>query len=192
VSGPGRGSISINNPQALQERFDEIFPEYVKTAVLRTVRSDVGCSFAGVIYGNGEIWVDPDVADGVLEYWIDSVNLSPKSLNSTTLVHRLLDFVCDTPKHRILIDSDKQIQYRYRAWNKPKAISEPPDMEIDAGKLEMLGTGPCLHTEWKFTKGKTTFTVSELGCTNGSEPTGTHGFLTVEIDGAMKQELFCK
>ena len=85
------------------------------------------------------------------------MNLSPKSPNSTALGHRLLDFVCDTPKHQIIIDSDQQIQYRYRAWNKPKAISEPPDMEVDAGKLDMLGTGPCVHDEWKFTKGKTTF-----------------------------------
>lgn len=48
------------------------------------MRKDVSCSYAGVMYGNGEIWVDPDVADGSLEYRIASVNFSqtPQNLSS--------------------------------------------------------------------------------------------------------------
>ena len=64
-------------------------------------------------------------------------------------------------------------------------------MEIDNGSETFEGTGICDHSIWTFKKGDTRFDVSELGCTDGSEPQGAIGELDITIRGKLRQTLWC-
>jgi hypothetical protein len=168
VNGPGRGSYVIPNPRTLQEQFLHVFPPQLKAAVLGTPQRDVSCMSAGVMYGDGALWIQPVLTAGRLSYRIQTINLPGESQPALRDGH-LLEFVCETAQHRVIVDYEEQSNYRYRAWNKPHAITEKPDIEITSGSQAFEGTGQCGHQMWIFTRGNTRYTVSELGCTDGSE-----------------------
>jgi len=64
-------------------------------------------------------------------------------------------------------------------------------MEATSGTKSLKVTGPCTHAIWTFRKGNTEFVVSELGCTDASEPTGTTGELAVSVGGRLQQRRWC-
>lgn len=105
-------------------------------------------------------------------------------------------FSCETAKHRIFIDSTDNNSYRYRSWNKPKAISEKPDVElIDQRAWRPQGTGVCSYTAWDFSRGNVNYLVFEpSGC--GEAPASgepeDHGELVVMIDDVEKLRLRCQ
>ncbi|XOF32299.1 MAG: hypothetical protein ACL93V_09615 [Candidatus Electrothrix sp. YB6] len=196
VSGPGRGAITILDPEALQDRFSEIFPRYIRTAVLNT--KHISCSAQGVMYGmRGDLWVKPEVVDDHLSYYISTVNLQTDKQQAKHNDERLIDFVCRTPKYRIVVDTDNtdsSCSYRYRVWNVPKALSFPPDLTINANcdAMEFQGTWPCVHRIWTFRNGTATYSISEPGCTGDGVPEETTGFLSVEINEEEKLSMYCR
>ncbi len=99
-------------------------------------------------------------------------------------------FTCNADKHRIIVDSQAG-DIRYRSWNKPRSITETPDMVVAAGKSAVEGTSPCTHSIWTFKRGATTFVLGEIGCTEKQPPEGAVGNLEVLVDGKRRTESWC-
>jgi hypothetical protein len=182
--------ILLNNAEAVQTRFAEIFPPAVRTAVLNQKPETLFCNSTGIMYGNGEVWISVG-REGEAHYRIGTVNLPAADDEMFTSKTSKLEFVCEAEKQRVVIDSDANGTVRYRAWDKPRPVTAEPNMEIALGSKDVEGTGPCAHSIWKFRTHKTEFTVSELGCTDGSEPERAKGELTVVVAGKWRGKWWC-
>jgi len=103
-----------------------------------------------------------------------------------------LDFVCDAEEHRVVVDLNFEGTPRYRAWNKPRPLTEPPDLEIEAGTKDHHGTGPCRHPGWTFRVGEAEYALYGHGCSSESDPAPerSRGWLEVKA-GPKTQHWWC-
>jgi hypothetical protein len=180
------GAYSLDDPDALRSHFQEVFPVQIRNAILRQKLDSIFCRDEGVMYGNGDIWVNPSK----LGYAIEVVNLEVAENRKNNPSERKIDFICQTDSSRIVIDADAKQVPRYRAWNKPHSVTGDPDLKIDNGKSEVEGTGGCSHKVWTFKAGSTTYTTEELGCFPDSNepPKRAVGMFTVQAED--KHEVF--
>ena len=180
-----RGGYALTEPAAVQSHFQEVFPPAIRTAVSNQKPGDFFCTAEGIMYGNGQIWVEATPVG----YAIKVVNLPAPDHASASRI----DFVCNAEKHRIIVDEAAGGAVRYRAWNRPRRLSDTPDLEIPAGKASVEGTGPCEYRLWKFNRGGTEYTVSELGgCGEpNSTPNGARGTLDVTAGGKSLAHFWC-
>ena len=159
-----RGTYYLDSPKSLQLRFHEIFTPAVRQAVLKQQPKTVFCTLSGVMYGNGQLWVDAIGA----HFRIKTINLSGPSPPHIAKM-RKVEFVCETEKHRIIVDSIDERSFHYSAWNKPRGLTEKPDMELANGALDPQGSGPCRYDVWQFTNGTIRYEIGELeSCGDGS------------------------
>jgi hypothetical protein len=98
-------------------------------------------------------------------------------------------FVCQTSKHRILIEERSDGSARCRVWKRPKSLLEAPDIELD-GAARIEGTGECRARFWSFQSGKMKLEVSEPGCGPGDEPEGLVGALDLAQEDGSPQSWF--
>ena len=169
-----RGKYLLEDPRSLQLRFQEVFPPAVRNAVLKYGLDNIFCSYNGIMYGNGELWVDVLSdrrfhAKNSSHYAIKSVNLHDSSPDEIPNQPKL-EFVCETEKHRIIVDTLDRLSFHYRAWNKPRAIAEKPDLELTKGTFEFQGTGVCSYGLMTFTNANTNYILQKgLGCLGGND-----------------------
>jgi hypothetical protein len=106
-----------------------------------------------------------------------------------------LEFVCETDKHRIIVDASATGVGRYRAWNKPRPLTQKPDLELLNGKWSSEGSGPCRYDLFTFTNGKTQYEIGELpGCGAGdadSPPQSAIGQLEVVSGDKTESTSWC-
>jgi hypothetical protein len=170
------GTISIDDAKALKTHFNEVFTAAVRKEILSTP-AETGCSIEGVGYGRGVIWVegtDHGYAisvvnrDAVPPYPIGKKDPGPA-------------YVCSTKRHRIVIDSANDGDFRYRAWRKPRPLTQAPDLSMKNGEQTFEGTDLCAVPVWTFHNGRTTYVVSGgLGCdAESKDSAGTTGDLVV-------------
>jgi len=191
VNHPDGSKILLGNAAALQSRFSEVFTPTVRSAVLKQKLDAVFCNYTGIMYGKGEVWIRADVQGKELRYRVAAVNLPAGDIKQPIPRAPKLLFVCDAEAYRVVIDSIAGGTLRYRAWNKPRSLTAKPDMEIASGAQDTEGTGPCAHGIWTFKKGSAEYTVSTLGCTEGSPPPGVTGDLEVSIGGKPEHRWWC-
>ena len=180
-----RGGYALSGPAAVQSHFQEVFPPTIRAAVVNQKAGDFFCTAEGIMYGNGQIWVEAT-----------PVGFAIKVVNLPAADHPLasrIDFVCNAEKHRIIVDGAPGGAVRYRAWNRPRLLSETPDLEIPNGKGSVEGTGPCKYRLWKFNRGGTEYTVSELSACGepNSTPQGARGTLDVTAGGKSIAHFWC-
>lgn len=103
-------------------------------------------------------------------------------------------FKCLTEKHTIIISEDTKGTYHYRSWNKPKTVSDKPDMDLKSMALETSGN---CQRYYKFKTGKVEFEVTnQWSClSKGESPPagadGATGDLYVRIGGELKSHYYC-
>lgn len=134
----GRGSYYIEDTGSLQLRFQDIFGSKVRDIVSKERPQDLTCLASGVMYGDGAVWV---TFTGE-RYAISAVNI-PNEGHAPKSEQKTVEFVCNADKHRIIVDAVGDSAPRYRAWTKPHALTDKPDIEIPDGKREFDGSGPC-------------------------------------------------
>lgn len=175
-------TIHIEDAATLQARFQELFPEAVRSTVLNQKSESVFCTWSGIMYGSGTVWIRGTEQ----RYALSTINLPDK--NDQTGSPPQLNFVCNTEEHRVAVDTDASDHIRYRAWKVPRPVTDKPDVEISSGTLDIQGTGPCSHPVWSFTKGDTEVTVMTHGChpDSSSPPEGTRGSLDISVSGQTK------
>ncbi|MDE3166961.1 MAG: hypothetical protein KGN36_14235 [Acidobacteriota bacterium] len=179
----GHGSYSLNDPAMLQARFAEVFSPSVRRAIVEQKAGEVFCNSTGVMYGSGLVWA------GIARqgYAIQVINLPADASRETA--GREVAFVCRTERHRVVIDVTAAGVPRYRSWNRPHAPTDPPDLEIAAGKRDYEGTGPCAAAIWTFHAAATTYSLEEAGC--APAPKGATAQLTVSTGGKTLAEWWC-
>jgi hypothetical protein len=181
-------AIAIRNAATLQSHFAEIFPAAVVTAIIERKDGGPTCMHDGVMYARGGVWVGLVGEGEGRRFRVTTVNVpATKAVSQTSQI----DFVCDAAKHRVVIDSVGRDKPRYRAWNKPRPTSGAPDLEIKDGNLQVEGTYPCTRSIWTFRKGRASFEVDSLGCTDGTPPKGALGELTVSAGAKATQHWWC-
>jgi hypothetical protein len=168
----------------LQGRFQEIFPAEVRRTILGQNPKAVSCNYAGIMYGDGVLWIVKRDSG----YGITSVNV-PTSGSSPESAGYHVEFACQTHTDRIIVDQLKGETLRYRAWRKPHALVDKPDVETIHGKKEFRGIGPCAYPLWSFTDGATKVVVEGLGCSNGDQPENAVG--TIETNDKQADSGWC-
>jgi len=182
----GKGTLEIPDAQSLAGHYSEIFTKEVRSKVLATIPDDYICRYdEGLGYKAGVIWVSTDGH----RFTLGVVNLPDQPAKSKKPA---LIFACETKSHRIAIDGLEGGGFRYRSWNKPKAPSAVPDIELTQGKQVYEGSGVCAYPVYTFTSGKVVYQVDAgLGCTDGSEPSKATGHLSVTIGGKQVTDDWC-
>ncbi len=180
-------SISINDEVTLQARFQELFPAEFRSTLLDQEPETVSCNWSGIYYGRyrqGRIWVQATDQ----RYALGSITLPGGSDEQLPNSTPRLDYFCNTQERRVVIDTDTSGIIRYRAWNKPRFVTDKPDVEITPGTKEIEGSGICGHPVWTFSEGDTEITVDRHGCSPDSSPPpeGSTGSLTVSVAGESK------
>jgi hypothetical protein len=181
-----KGTLLIPDAQSLSGHYAEIFPPEVRNRVLATGANDYICRYdEGLGYKEGVIWVSTNGG----RFALDSVNEPDLHAKPD---RPALVYTCETKTHRIAIEDLNNGKYRYRSWNKPKALSEPPDIDISDGTVHFEGTGVCTYGVYSFKKGDAEYTIDDgLGCTDGSEPKQATGDLHVAVAGKAVTQAWC-
>jgi hypothetical protein len=170
----GRGSFYIQDASSLQSRFQEIFPFKIRQAVLSETHDTVTCTYAGIMYGNGEVWVNT-AGRG---YRIETINLPDTDAPSDRNDGKVL-LACQTNSRRIIVDTSLDGTPRYRSWTLGHSSTGKADIEILKGHRGFEGTGPCAHEVFTFTTGKTKVTLEGIGCTQDTPPAGAKARLEI-------------
>jgi hypothetical protein len=182
------GTISLDDPAALKTHFQEVFTPAVRKAILGQSTKDQGCMAGGVMYGRGVIWAYASQRG----YAIWSVNrdaVPPYSVNKWNIPK--IEFICQTETHRIVIDAVAGGAPRYRVWNKPRPVTEPPDLEIAKGEGTFEGTNFCAVPIYTFKSSTTVYRVEGgTGCDNEASKDAT-GRLEVSMVGKPPSESWC-
>jgi hypothetical protein len=172
------GTISIDDATALQSHFNEVFTPAVRKEILNSP-TDGSCNAEGIGYGRGVIWVN---ASGK-RYAIESVNRDAVPPYPATSKHApKLEYVCQTQGHRIVIDTVEGGDLRYRAWKKPRSVTEAPDLSLWSGKQRFDGSDVCAVPIYSFKNGDITYEVGAgTGCYSEASkpPDGATGDLTI-------------
>lgn len=186
VNLPGQTSLEIPNARTLQARFAEVFTpalrQSVQTAELEAPERLGGEQF---LLANGLLWAEIVEHENGPRFRLAVVNVPGEAPEPS---YPLLKMVCETPKHRIIIDQTGAEQSRYRSWNLPRALSDKPDLEM-TGVSSSEGTGPCRHPVHTFERGDTRITVSEGGCRPDEWPENN---VVVEVKGKLAGEWGCE
>jgi hypothetical protein len=122
------GSFYLNDAASLQSRFQEVFPPAVRAVILAERSQSISCSFRGVMYGTGTVWVNPTK----LSYAIWAINLPQVRESARPSIDKIV-FPCETDKQRLVIDIEASGAPRLRAWNKPRSVTDEPDIQISKG-----------------------------------------------------------
>lgn len=182
--------MSLVNPRALQTQLGLAFPPAVRKAILESRPTDMIHRASGTGYRGGVAWVELVGSDDSERYRLTTVNLPGQDAPSLAGAAPRLEFVCDAAKHRAIVDSAGDTP-RYRVWNKPRSVTEEPDLEIRAGSRDFEGTTPCTHAIWTFRSGTAVYTVEELGCAEGDETGRAKGELIVKLAPDRELRWWC-
>jgi hypothetical protein len=177
------GSISLKDAATLKTHFQEVFSPAVRKAILDQPRKEQSCMPGGVMYGAGVVWVGASKRGYAVEVVNrDAVPPFPDNRNASKI-----NFICQTQAHRIVVDTLAGGTLRYRAWDKPRPVTETPDLEISTGEGTFEGHSVCAYPVYTFKNGSTVYQIEgALGCWGDNEPgppKGATGRLEVTIEG---------
>jgi hypothetical protein len=189
-----RGSWYIQDSPSFQLRFQEIFPPAVRATVLNSKPDSLHCSFRGVMYGNGTVWINGAlVAETAgnptsVGFAVVAINLPSKPGAATRNSATGVEFVGRTSKYRLIVDHAADQRSRLRLWTDGQSLLAKATWEIRDGTKVVEGTCPCVHAIWTFKMEGSKFVVNELGCYPDSNqpPSGATGQL--EIEGMKDSE----
>lgn len=196
----GDGShVSLDNAAALQSRFARAFGPAVRAAVVKHKPEALFCNADGVMYGNGEVWVNlVDTGTGQ-QFRVTTVNVpgnvaaqapaQAQAAATTQAAEATPLLACSTDKFHVVVDGRDGTAPRYRSWNKPHAPPEAPALEL-SGRADGEGTGACFHRIWRFRNGNVDYVVSEPGC-GPDTPGGARAELQVLIGGRSRLRSWC-
>ena len=190
VNDAGR-TISIDNAAALKKHFQDVFTPAVRKEILDEKNDQTGCMTEGIMYARGVIWVNASERG----YSIWSVNLDavpPYPGNNWEIPK--IEFICQTQKHRIVVETVAGGILRYRSWNKPRPVTGTPDLEIAKGQGSFEGTNVCAVPVYTFKNATAMYKVEGgLGCYGDSDgpPKGATGRLEVTLDGKPALDSWC-
>jgi hypothetical protein len=186
-----RRSIMIGN----REEFARNAARIITASVRNDIANQRGffCRDIGLMYGRGTVWVEVVPASGAQpeRYGVSTVNVPDiDSTKTPSPTAPELKLKCVAPTSTVLVE-DLGGTLRYRSWHTGQPKTAKPDLTLESGTGTLEGTGLCAHAIYAFKNGDTTYELSELGCSDGSEPDGTTGRLTVSRGGKQLAAWLC-
>jgi hypothetical protein len=184
--------VSLNDSATLQLRFAEAFPPMLRKTVLAQKPEALFCRYdQGVMYGNGELWVNHIELGKVPQFRITAVNVPGSATRKAKSERAKTQIACSTDKFHIVIDADDDGTTRYRSWNKPHAPPDKPALELN-GTAGGEGTGVCFHRNWNFKNSDVEYVVTEnKGCGDGSHSADALAQLEVLLGGKPQLTSWC-
>jgi hypothetical protein len=89
-----------------------------------------------------------------------------------------------------VVDTVAKGDLRYRAWNKPRPLTETPDLEMTKGDGAFEGTNVCAYPIYTFKNGGTEYRVEGgLGCDSG--PKDATGRLEITVKDKPTVDIWC-
>ncbi len=175
----GGGMISLTNAAALKSHFEEVFTPALRQQILTATSDDAD----DVDCDEGQI----SLAEGVLAIIATDRGYAISAVSQNGTVTPETYYVCETQTHRIVVDTVAGGELRYRSWNKPRAVTEAPDLALTKGESTVEGNR-CGTPVYTFKSGATEYRVEgSLNCYPTLEtyapPKGATGRLEVTVAG---------
>lgn len=149
---------AIQNAKEMQARFTQVFDKNLHTKISNSTPNDWShVGWRGIMFDRGDVWitnVDDDENQNVVAK-IFSVNYSStveqqliktnilaqkKHLHASLRQFESPALLFKTADYLVRIDLLKTDQYRYAAWKGHTDQSKKPDLILNNGSLEVLGT----------------------------------------------------
>ena len=115
----------------------------------------------------------------------NSESPNPKAKEQQTAVHSEVAKTilhCENKQFSVIVDQLKNGTIRYRSWDKPKSISDEPNLVVSDGTIEQQGTGGGYH--YVFNQGDWSYIVENK--LMGETMASTGIFLKVLKNGVQK------
>lgn len=188
---PDGSHVSLGNAAALQKQFAEVFPPTTQEIVAGQKSDVLFCKpDGGVMYGNGELWVDLVGEGNARQFRLIAVNVPDGAASPGKPGEAKVQLACSTDRFRIVVDAVGDGDPRYRSWNKPHAPPDKPALELK-GQADGEGTGSCFHRIWRFKNANADYVLSEPGCTEGKVPDKAKAELEVQIGSKSQLTSWC-
>jgi hypothetical protein len=187
INETGGGMISLTNAAALKSHFGEVFTPAVRKQILSQTSDDV----EGVDCDEEHI----SLAKGVITVIATERGYAISAVSQNGTITPETYFICQTQSHRIVVDAVAGGELRYRSWNKPRALTEAPDLALTKGEITIEGNR-CGDPVYAFKNGTTEYRVEgSLNCYPTLEiyapPKGATGRLEVTVAGKQAADLWC-
>ena len=187
INETGGGMISLTNAAALKSHFGEVFTPAVRKQILSQTSDDV----EGVDCDEEHI----SLAKGVITVIATERGYAISAVSQNGTITPETYFICQTQSHRIVVDAVAGGELRYRSWNKPRALTEAPDLALTKGEITIEGNR-CGDPVYAFKNGATEYRVEgSLNCYPTLEiyapPKGATGRLEVTVAGKQAADLWC-
>lgn len=188
INEAGGGMISLLNAAALKSDFQEIFTPAVRQQVLNETSddaADVNCDDNEVSLAQGVLWV----AATDRGYAISAVSENGIKTPETF-------YACQTQTHRIVVDTMAGGGLRYRSWNKPRPVTDTPDLTLEKGEFTVEGNR-CGTPVYTFKNGTAQYRVyGSVGCyasypPQDAPPKDSTGQLQVTVTGKPTADSWC-
>ena len=182
------GQIFIHDATSLQGHLSQIFTPPIRQAILSSTHDTVSCDYAGVMYGDGDVWVNATDHG----YFVMTINL-PAVHPEPELSRLSVELACRTSDARIEIDSLPNGTRRYRSWTLSQSVFDHPQMEISSGAMSWEGTGPCSHRVWTFHNGTEDIILTEPGCyaDDDQPPSNAQANIATKQLGKQEKTAWC-
>lgn len=142
---------SIKNEKEFKQRFNEVFDKILVDKIAKSKTNqweEVG--YRGIMLDNGMVWIDG--SEGKLiavnyqsnfekQLKKDLIKKEKKVLYTTLKVFQSPIYKIKTKNYLIRIDKIADYEYRYASWKIGKKESSKPDLILNNGVLEFLGSG---------------------------------------------------
>ena len=142
INETGGGMISLLNAAALKSHFGEVFTPAVRKQILSQASGDlddVDCDEDHILLAGGVIAVIATDRGYAISAVSQNGTITPETY-----------YICQTQTDRIVVDAVAGGELRYRSWNKPRAVTEAPDLSITKGESTYRRQslrGPGLHIQ---------------------------------------------
>ncbi len=180
----------IKNKKEFRQRFSEVFDKILIGQIARSKTAqwtEVG--WRGIMLDNGLVWIDSysgkilavnykspfekNLREKLIQKEKENVHISLKKFEIPV-------YKMKTKQYLIRIDEISDGKYRYASWKAGSKENTPPDIILNNGKLDFLGSGG--NNVITFTSGNYTYKVYRNIIT---EENGAEATLEVEKDGQI-------
>jgi hypothetical protein len=188
----------INSKEEFILYYPILFDDFFKQALIKTkfTHENVVDNSRGLGLLYGDLWLNEKGKIMTVNYSSSAeVTLQKKLIDETkSVMHKSVNkwkeniIVCETDKYLIRVDMLDDDSYRYTSWNKPKTISEKPDLVLFNGEQEFQGTmGGVTYT---FKNSDWVYIIDDVHMCEYEKNCGL--FLRISKDEVLKSEYKCK
>lgn len=190
VNERGGGMISLLNAAALKSNFQAIFTPSVRQQILSETSGDA--TDTTIDCDGGSI----SLAQGILSVTATERGYALSAVSQEGIKTPETFYICQTQTHRIVVDTVAGGELRYRSWNKPRPVTDAPDLVLTKGQYTLEGNR-CGTPVYTFKTSMAEYRIDGyLGCypsypPQDAPPKDATGRLEVTVKGKPPADSWC-